>query len=143
MDGVEKEPAVVEGRRVNAEAPTFGFVRDIPVTEKSELGKVLDVMKEFRDVTAQRGPVIPVAMAAQMIGVSSARACQFMDSGRIQYYVLGDQRYPFLDSVEAFLRTPRLKGGRPRKSVGVLQGIAMGVKAGWTAANRVCDQAGM
>jgi hypothetical protein len=142
MDGVEKAPAVVEGRGVNAEAPTFGFVRDIPVTEKSELGKVLDVMKEFREVTAQRGPVIPVAMAAQMIGVSSARACQFMDSGRIEYYVMGDQRYPFLNSVEAFLRLPR-STGRPRKAVGVLQGIAMGVKAGWTAANQVCDKAGM
>ena len=143
MDGVEKEPAVVEGRRVNAEAPTFGFVSDIPVTEKSELGKVLDVMKEFREVTAQRGPVIPVTVAAEMLGVSRSRVCQFMDSGRLQYYVLGDMRHPFLNSVEAFLRQPRLKGGRPRKPVGVLQGLAMGVKAGWTAANRVCDKAGM
>jgi hypothetical protein len=93
----------------------FPFVAELPKREKSKLEKVWDHLAEVRAVTAQRGPVIPQIMAAHLLNIGRARVGQLVDDGKLETVLVNGVRYVTADSVEAWAKSNRGKGGRPRK----------------------------
>jgi hypothetical protein len=94
----------------------FPFVETLPKREKSKLAKLWDHLAEVRSVTAEKGPIIPQVMAADLLSLSRSRIGQFVDEGRLEAVEIHGVRYVTADSVEAYAKVERLNG-RPLKQL--------------------------
>jgi len=116
MDRVEKASAVVEGLfAVTHTLSDFPFVADLPKREKSARAKVLEAMDEVARVTAERGPLIPQALAAEFLGLTTQRVGALISTGRVEAVELVGRRFVVLNSFREFAKIER-RTGRPRKS---------------------------
>ena len=104
---------------VVTELTDFPFVADLPKREKSKVSKALDAMDELESIVAERGPLIPQAMGAKVVGVSSARICQLVDAGAIDTYTVNGDRFLFVRSFREFCKRERKNGRPPTQPVGV------------------------
>jgi hypothetical protein len=97
---------------VVTELADFPFVADLPKREKSKVAKALDAMAELETITAERGPLIPQAVAAKIVGVSGTRIGQLLDAGAMDFHTVNGDRYIFVRSFREFAKRER-KTGRP------------------------------
>jgi len=95
-----------------AQAIEFPFVAAMPKREKSGFVKVWDHFQELKAVTAQKGMIVPVHMAACLLGVSHQRVSQFLDDGRLEPIEIRGHRYVAESSLVEFCKVER-KNGRP------------------------------
>ena len=95
-------------------AAEFPFVEELPKREKSRLQKLWDHFTEVKAITAQKGLLVPVRFAANLVGVSQQRVDQLCDNGSLErVYVDG---HPFVteNSLIEWAKSER-KAGRPPK----------------------------
>ncbi len=85
---------------------------DLPA--KSGEPSFMDRLKEVYRIVEEKGPLIPVTFAADVLGVSRGRIYQLIEAGTIEAVEVGRYSYVTGDSVKAYNDTER-KAGRPFK----------------------------
>lgn len=93
----------------------FPFVAELPKREKTRRMKLLEVLDILEARTKEKGPVIPQSLAAEILGVTRQRVAQFVDSGRIEAFLLNGTRFVYLRSFLEFCKEDR-PTGRPTNS---------------------------
>jgi len=90
----------------------FPFVEALPKREKSKLRKLWDELEAMRQMSAERGQLLPPSFAAELVGVSRQRIYELMDKGILERVFVN--RRPFLTeaSLREWLTTER-RVGRP------------------------------
>lgn len=83
--------------------PTSTKVQDEPIPQK------------LRRLYSEKGPLIPVAWMADILGVSRVRCYQLVDAGWFETVEVNGAKMVPVDAVEAFKELDR-PGGRPRKA---------------------------
>lgn len=83
-----------------------------PKPIRDALAKVREQLREFINAQKNYGGLIPQAMAAKALGVSTARVAALVDGGRFEVITLFGRRYLGGRQFEEFLLEER-KAGRP------------------------------
>lgn len=110
-----------------AKLSEFPFVSKLARKEKSKVARLMDVLAELEKVTNEKGPVMPQALAADILGVSTQRVGQILDDGRLEGVQVGRCRFVIVSSFKEFAKEER-KTGRPPKVLGKYEAVA---KAGY------------
>jgi hypothetical protein len=92
----------------------FPFVESLPKREKSKLRKVWDELEALRQVSAEKGQLLPVQFVVQLVGVSAQRVHQLMAAGTLERVEVNGRPFVTESSVLAWCKTER-KAGRPPK----------------------------
>jgi hypothetical protein len=111
----------------------FPFVAKLPKGGKGRVARLMDVLAELERVTNEKGPVMPQALAADILGVSTQRVGQILDDGRLQGVQVGRCRFVIVSSFKEFAKEER-KTGRPPKVLGKYEAVA---KAGYHGGREV------
>lgn len=109
---LEKRKELNKLKRMNeATFAEFPFVETLPKREKSKLRKLWDELEALRQVSAEKGQLIPPRFAAELAGVSHQRIHQLMGDVLERVEVNGR---PFVteESLLAWVKSER-KAGRP------------------------------
>jgi hypothetical protein len=124
---------------VKTEASEFAFVEDLPKREKSRWQKLWEHFEEIKRITAERGILLPLGLAAQIAGVSRQRIGELCDKGTLDRVIMDGHPFVTEDKFVAWAKSDR-KGGRPE---GKLPGskveafrVAMGYAVAETKARR-------
>jgi len=90
----------------------FPFVADMPKRERSRLRTIWDAFAEIKAITAEKGILIPLSLAASLGGVSRTRIYQLCDSGSLERVEFGKNGYVTESSFMSWVQSER-KAGRP------------------------------
>lgn len=93
-------------------APEFKFVANLPKREKGRVARALDLVKELGDITEREGPLVPLSLAARVLGISRARLQQLVAGERIPFVLVQSHYFITKAALIAFAETER-KAGRP------------------------------
>jgi len=88
----------------------FPFVEGLPKLEKSKLQRLWDHFSEIRQITREKGVLIPQAMAAEMGGVSSQRIDQLCLAGRLHRVRVFNRPFVTETSLLAWATSERANG---------------------------------
>lgn len=92
----------------------FPFVEGLPKREKSKFERVWDRFQELSKAAEGKGMLLPLRMAAEIIGVSKQRVQDLIGEGRLEVLELSGERFITEVSVVAYAKSER-KAGRPVK----------------------------
>jgi hypothetical protein len=92
----------------------FPFVEVLPKREKSKFVRVWDRFQELSRLAEGKGMLLPLRLAAQIIGVSKQRVVELCENGRLEVLELAGERFITENSVVAYAKGER-KAGRPVK----------------------------
>jgi len=92
----------------------FPFVADLPKREKTKLASLWDNFQEIKTVTEAHGMLVPVSLAAELLGISRQRIHELMEAGRLQRVEFRGRAYMTEDQLHEYARAER-KAGRPPK----------------------------
>lgn len=90
----------------------FPFVAEMPKRERSRLRTVWDTFLEAKAITAEKGMLIPVSLAASLGGVSRTRIYQLCDTGALERVEFGKNGFVTESSFMTWVQSER-KTGRP------------------------------
>ncbi len=93
----------------------FPFVGELPKREKSKLGKALDVVKEFTELSEQYGTLIPLGLIVPMMGISRQRLIECINDGQLAGVSFHGLWYVPESALIAFAKRER-RTGRPPKA---------------------------
>jgi len=88
----------------------FPFVAELPKREKSKVAKAWEFFQELREVVRAHGAVIPLPLAAELVGVSRTRVSQLAHQGRFECVEIHGHLYLTEESVIAFAKSERVNG---------------------------------
>lgn len=97
---------------VKTEASEFAFVEELPKREKSRWQKLWEHFEEIKRITAEKGMLLPLSLAAQIAGVSRQRISDLCDNGTLDRVVMDGHPFVTEDKFVAWAKSDR-KGGRP------------------------------
>jgi hypothetical protein len=92
----------------------FPFVENLPKREKSKLRKVWEELETLRQVSAEKGQLLPMAFAAKLAGVSRQRIYDLCEAGRLESVQINGHPFVTENSLVEWVKTER-KAGRPPK----------------------------
>jgi len=92
---------------------SFPFVEDLPKREKTRWQKVMELFDKAKQLTAEKGVLIPATLAAKLGDVSHQRICQLMEKGKLERVQLDGHIFVTEQSLIQWLKSPADKGGRP------------------------------
>lgn len=92
----------------------FPFVEELPKREKSKLRKVWDELEALRQVSAEKGQLLPVQFVSELASVSRQRVHELMTEGRLERVEVNGRPFVTESSLLAWVKTER-KTGRPPK----------------------------
>lgn len=93
----------------------FPFVEELPKREKSKLRKVWDELEALRQVSAEKGQLLPVQFVSELASVSRQRVHELMTEGRLERVEVNGRPFVTESSLLAWVKTER-KAGRPPKT---------------------------
>lgn len=99
-----------------ATAIELPFMADLPKREKSRLQVANAMLNEIKRVTNDHGVMVPLMLAAHVLGVSKQRIIQLMDAGILMRVEVENYVYVTENSLVAYAKSER-KAGRPRKAM--------------------------
>lgn len=85
----------------------FPFVEALPKREKGKLAKLWDRFAELRQLTEEKGMLIPQHFAAELLGVSRQRVHTLVNEGRLEAVEVGGSRFVTEPSVLAYAEADR------------------------------------
>ena len=88
----------------------------LPKREKSRIRKLWDELENMRQITAQKGPLLPYKFAAELCGVSGQRVRDLVEESTLESVAIGGHPFVTEASLVAWASSPR-KAGRPRLEV--------------------------
>jgi hypothetical protein len=94
----------------------FPFVGELPKRERSAIRRIWDDIHEVVELQRQVGPVLPVGLAADALGVSASRVCQIAAAGRLEQVAMNGKNFIVAASLLEFAKLEKSKGGRPCKA---------------------------
>lgn len=97
-----------------AEALEFPFTATMPKREKSKLTKVWELLQRMKQISDTEGDLVPVMMAAKLLGISRSRVDQFVQEGRLKRYEIDGHVFLTENSIVECAKTER-RNGRPLK----------------------------
>jgi len=100
-----------------ATANEFPFVSELPRREKSAVGKALDILSQYGELTRKHGTLVPSVMASSLLDISPQRLLELIYAGRFEGAVqLGRWWYIPEKALLEHAKTVSKKGGRRPKS---------------------------
>jgi hypothetical protein len=90
----------------------FPFVESLPKKEKSKFARIWEQFEALRIVAREKGMLVPIPLAAKIIGVSRTRVDDLIEQGRLETHDVNGHRFVSEASVIAYARSER-KAGRP------------------------------
>jgi hypothetical protein len=109
----------------------FPFVEQLPKREQSRWAKSWSLFESAKAATAEHGFLMPVALAAKLLGVGKQRVHDIVADGRLVRVELDGHVFITSNSVVAFLKVER-KNGRPLK-------VPLTVSESWKFAKQFVD----
>lgn len=100
---------------VSGVADEFPFVEGLPKREKSRLQKLWDHFQEVKEISAEKGILVPVRLASSLGGVSVQRIDQLCVVGKLERVYVDEHPFVTEQSLLAWARSER-KSGRPCSS---------------------------
>lgn len=87
-------------------------------------------MEEFTKLAKNRGGLIPVTAAADLLGVHRSRLYQLIDSGRLEKINYCGVAFLTGRSIKDWRTDRQQTGGRGQKKIGPFKGLIIGAKIG-------------
>lgn len=113
----------------------FPFVGELPKCEKSKVAKLWDRLEEMRGLVEKHGVPVPVALAAEMLGVGRQRVYDLIKSGRFIGIEWEGHVFVTEESVIEYAQSER-RVGRPLKISDKVGVVVRGGLAGMRAARK-------
>ena len=99
----------------------FPFVETLPKREKTKLATLWDRFQEIRELTEREGPLVPVRMGSELMGVSRQRVDELIERGRLRVHGMNGHRMLFCADIIEYANAER-KSGRPPLPVETMNG---------------------
>jgi len=109
----------------------FPFVADMPKREKSRWQRVWEQFQTLQRISAQKGTLVPPALAAKLLGVSTQRVYELMNDGLGRFERVEVEGSVFVTEKDllAFCDTER-KAGRPTGPSNMREVVKIAVGSG-------------
>lgn len=108
-----------------AAAIDFPFVAELPKRKQSRVLKAWDLIEAMRAVPDEKGLLIPMRIAAKVLGVSTQRVSQLVDAGKLEAVVIDEHPLVTEQSLIEWAKSEK-KAGRPLKAVTMKDAIQAG-----------------
>jgi len=105
----------------------FPFVESLPKREKTRVQTAWDEFRELSEISKREGLILPQSFAAAVLGVSSQRVSQLIDSGRLRSVEVRGARWVPEASIIEWAKAEH-RNGRPPKIPTTLREAAAAVK---------------
>lgn len=90
------------------------FVKELPRREQTKWQKLWAAWQEIKRMTAEKGLLVPVKLAADLGSVSHQRILQLCEAGKLERIDFHGHVYISEESFLAWAKAEPDKGGRPR-----------------------------
>jgi len=95
----------------------FPFVERLPAREKSKLAKLWRHFDEVKELMKEKGTLVPMTIAADLIEVSRQRVDELVERGHLERVEFHGRPFITEVSLVRWARAERPKGGRGHKSL--------------------------
>lgn len=92
----------------------FPFVAEMPKRERSKVATLWDRFQRLKEITDEKGMLLPPAFCAKLLGVCRQRVYVLMDEGRLEKVEVDGHTFVTEESFIAWCRAEH-KNGRPTK----------------------------
>lgn len=99
-----------------AQALEFPFTAAMPKREKSKLAKCWELLQRMKAISATEGDLVPLMMAAKLLGLSRSRVDDLVRDGRLKRYEIDGHVFLTENSIVECAKIER-KNGRPLKTL--------------------------
>jgi hypothetical protein len=99
---------------LEAQTMDFPFVDELPKRERSKIATLWDRFNELREITEEKGMLLPVPFCASLLGISGQRVHQLLDAGKMERVEVDQAVFVTEKSLVEWARAEH-KNGRPLK----------------------------